>query len=74
MSKVLVVDDSPSSSLHGDVIAHVERIVLEYVLRYTDGNLSQSAHLLGISRGCLRKKIREHGICVHRSINLVRKC
>ena len=36
--------------------------MLECVLRYTQGNQSRAAELLGINRATLRKKLREYGL------------
>jgi Fis family transcriptional regulator len=48
--------------LYDLVIKQAEKPVLEAVLRETKGNQSKAALMLGLSRGTLRKKIREHGI------------
>ena len=55
-------------SLYADSVKHMESILLTDVLRYTDGNRSQAAMLLGITRGCLRSKLRQHGIMISSSI------
>jgi len=57
-----------TSSLHADSIRYMESILLTHVLRYTDGNQSQAAAMLGITRGCLRNKLRHHGIMISSSI------
>jgi len=44
------------------VLREVERPMLEVVLRHTRGNQTKAADLLGINRGTLRKKLREHGL------------
>jgi len=57
-------------SLNGDrpgdlydlVIGEVEKPLLKTVLDYTGGNQSQAAELLGINRGTLRKKLKEHSL------------
>lgn len=59
-----------TKSLYADTIAYVERILLTHVLRDTSGNQSQAAQILGITRGWLRKKIREHGISITHSVDL----
>jgi two-component system nitrogen regulation response regulator GlnG len=55
-------------SLYADCVKHMESILLTHVLRHTDGNQSQAAALLGITRGCLRSKLRLHGIMISSSI------
>ena len=55
-------------SLYADSVKYMESILLTEVLSYTDGNQSQAALLLGITRGCLRSKLRTHGIMIHSSV------
>ena len=57
-------------SLYADSVAHLERILLEQVLHHSGGNQSQAAEILGITRGTLRNKIREHGIRITQSISV----
>lgn len=51
-------------NLHPMVISAVERPLIAQVLRETNGNQVQAAHLLGINRNTLRKKIAEFRIPV----------
>jgi Fis family transcriptional regulator, factor for inversion stimulation protein len=48
--------------LYDLVIGEVEKPLLRAVLRYTRGNQSLAATILGINRGTLRKKLRRHGL------------
>lgn len=48
--------------LYRFVLSEVEKPLLEEVLRWTAGNQSRSAAVLGISRNTLSKKIRQHKI------------
>ena len=67
------VDDrlhAGTSSLYGELIAYVERILLARVLRYTEGNQSRAAKILGITRGCLRSKIRLLGITINQAVSV----
>jgi len=57
-----------SQSLYADTTALVERMLLSRVLNHTRGNQSHAAKILGITRGSLRNKIREHGIRITQSI------
>ncbi len=57
-----------SHTLYADSVKYMESILLTHVLRHTDGNQSQAAMLLGITRGCLRSKLRLHGIMISSSI------
>ena len=59
-----------TKSLYADTVGFVERILLTRVLRDTGGNQSHAAQILGMTRGTLRKKIREHGISISRSVDL----
>jgi Fis family transcriptional regulator len=51
-----------TSGLYRLVISEVEAPLLETVMRYTRGNHSKAAELLGINRGTLRKKLKEHNL------------
>jgi nitrogen regulation protein NR(I) len=59
-----------TQSLYADAIARVERVLLTSVLNHTGGNQSQAAQILGMTRGFLRNKIREHGIRIKHSASL----
>ena len=41
----------------GTSLREIEKLVIEATLRYTDGNVSAAAKLLGIDRSTLHKKI-----------------
>lgn len=49
-------------SLHNEVVERMERALLEQVRAYTKGNLSHAATILGVTRGYLRKKLRQYGL------------
>jgi two-component system nitrogen regulation response regulator GlnG len=49
-------------NLYDDVIARVERPLLELVLEQADGNQLKAAEVLGLNRNTLRKKITTLGI------------
>jgi Fis family transcriptional regulator, factor for inversion stimulation protein len=42
------------------VIGEVEKPLFRAVLRYTNGNQSEAAEVLGINRGTLRKKLKDY--------------
>ncbi|MCK7576480.1 MAG: Fis family transcriptional regulator [Chromatiales bacterium] len=48
--------------LYDLVMQEVERPLFELVLHHTQGNLSQAARLLGLTRNTLRKRLKAHGI------------
>jgi Fis family transcriptional regulator len=50
--------------LYDMVIGEVEKPLFRTVLNFTRGNQSQAAEILGINRGTLRKKLRQHGLLV----------
>ncbi|MDD3608145.1 MAG: helix-turn-helix domain-containing protein [Halothiobacillaceae bacterium] len=50
------------SNLYELVIREVERPLLEIVMQRCDGNQSRASQALGINRGTLRKKLREHAL------------
>lgn len=49
-------------SLYADALDVMERQVLQAALDHTGGNQAQAAKILGITRGHLRKKIRQFGL------------
>jgi Fis family transcriptional regulator len=48
------------NDLYHVVLEEVEPAVLDVVMNHVDGNQSQAAELLGISRGTLRKKLKTY--------------
>ncbi|MGH8229938.1 MAG: DNA-binding transcriptional regulator Fis [Steroidobacteraceae bacterium] len=48
--------------LYDLVLREVEEPLLKAVLDYTEGNQVRAAHILGINRGTLRKKLRLLGL------------
>ncbi len=57
-----------SHSLYADSVRYMESILLTHVLRHTNGNQSRAAAILGMTRGCLRSKLRLHGISISSSV------
>ncbi|MAD29224.1 MAG: DNA-binding transcriptional regulator Fis [Woeseiaceae bacterium] len=57
-------------SLNGDrpgdlynlVLGQVEEPLFQEVMKYTNGNQSQAAEILGINRGTLRTKLKSYSI------------
>lgn len=56
----LAMGDEPVSGLYEMVMSEVEAPLLRSVLVYTNYNQSQSAEILGLNRGTLRKKLRKY--------------
>jgi two-component system nitrogen regulation response regulator GlnG len=59
-----------SEDLYAEALAHMERMLLTRVLRYTDGNQSKAAKVLGITRGSLRNKIRTLRITIDQVVGV----
>ena len=58
----------PAAGLYGRVLREVERPLIVLTLGATRGNQIKAAHLLGLNRNTLRKKIRELDIPVVRGL------
>jgi Fis family transcriptional regulator len=54
--------DARPSNVYEMVLAEVEVPLLKRVLKYTKGNQSKAAIVLGLSRGTLRKKLKIYGM------------
>ena len=54
--------DQPATDVHDMVIRHVERAMFEFILAKANGNQSQAALMLGISRNTLRRKLEQYRI------------
>jgi len=54
--------DTRASNVYEMVLAEVEVPLLRRVLKYTKGNQSKAAIVLGLSRGTLRKKLKIYGM------------
>ncbi len=50
------------ANLYRLVMNEVEPPLLETVLRFTQGNQSRAAEILGINRSTLRKKLKHYGL------------
>jgi DNA-binding protein Fis len=58
------LDGSNTSNIYNLVIAEVEQPLIELIMQHTQGNQSQAAKLLGLSRGKLRKLLEKYGMLV----------
>ena len=56
---------SQPDSLYRVLMAEVEPPLIEEVLRYTNGNQSQTAKILGMTRNTLRSKLNRYDIPVN---------
>lgn len=59
-----------SENLYAEALTWMERRLIVEVLRLTHGNQSRAAEILGITRGCLRRKIRMQGIYIGQVISV----
>lgn len=59
---ILTLDGDDPTDLYAMVMREVERPLLECALRHCAGNQTRTAQCLGLNRGTLRKKLREHNL------------
>ena len=62
-----------SNEIHHELIGIAERQIFAEVLQHTDGNLTQAAKRLGITRTTLRARLEALGMSVERSATLEQK-
>jgi len=56
------LDGEKPHPLYRMVMRSVEKPLVELVMKYSEGNQTRSAELLGINRNTLRNKIRQYRI------------
>ncbi len=56
------LDRETITGLYELVLAEVEAPLLEAVLRHTGSNQSKASVMLGLNRGTLRKKLKQHDL------------
>jgi two-component system nitrogen regulation response regulator GlnG len=61
--------DAKSSNIYAETLEMMERYLLNEVLTLADGNQSETARVLGITRGSLRHKIRSLGISIESKVD-----
>ena len=59
---MLTLEGDDPTELYAMVMREVERPLLECALQHCEGNQTRAAQCLGLNRGTLRKKLREHGL------------
>jgi len=59
---MLTLEGDAPTDLYAMVMREVERPLLECALQHCEGNQTRAAQCLGMNRGTLRKKLREHGL------------
>ena len=50
------------TDLYHVVLSEVEPALLDVVMNYVEGNQTEAAGMLGVSRGTLRKKLKLYGL------------
>ena len=56
------LDGQTITNLYDLVLTEVEAPLLEAVMKHTRGNQTHASALLGLNRGTLRKKLKNHGL------------
>ncbi|MCE8019756.1 DNA-binding transcriptional regulator Fis [Halomonas sp. MCCC 1A11036] len=56
------LDGGTATDLYAMVMAEVEAPLLASVLEHTQGNQTRAAEMLGLNRGTLRKKLKQHDL------------
>lgn len=56
------LDGAPPCDVYDVVMTEVEAPLLACVMRHVGNNQTHAADVLGLSRGTLRKKLKQHGI------------
>ncbi len=56
------LDGQLGSDVYQMVLAEIETPLLEEIMRYTRNNQTRASQMLGLNRGTLRKKLKQHGL------------
>lgn len=56
------LDGQMGTEVYQMVLAEVEGPLLEEIMRYTRNNQTKASRMLGLNRGTLRKKLKQHGL------------
>ncbi len=56
------LDGQPANELYNLVMNEVEGALLTEVMRHTRDNQSKASEILGLNRGTLRKKLKQHDL------------
>ena len=56
------MDGHDVNNLYHVVLSEVEPAILGVVMNFVEGNQTEAAEMLGISRGTLRKKLKLYGL------------
>ena len=56
------IDGYPIDKVYNLVLGEVEKPLIEEAIKYCNGNQTKASKLLGLSRGTLRKKMKQYDI------------
>lgn len=56
------LDGQDVTNIYNMVLAEVEAPLLESIMAYVKGNQTRASIMLGLNRGTLRKKLKQHGL------------
>ena len=56
------IDGYPINNIYSLVVGEVEKPLIEETIKYCKGNQSKASEMLGLSRGTLRKKMKQYNI------------
>lgn len=56
------LDGHEASNLHGLFLEEVEKPFFEVVMKYTQGNITHAAKILGLNRVTLRSRLKKYGL------------
>jgi Fis family transcriptional regulator len=56
------LDGQLGSDVYQMVLAEIEAPLLEEIMQYTRNNQTRASQMLGLNRGTLRKKLKQHGL------------
>ncbi|MGM0564456.1 MAG: helix-turn-helix domain-containing protein [Pseudomonadota bacterium] len=59
---LLALSGEKPQGMYKLVVGEVETALLKCVMEHVDNNQSHAAECLGINRGTLRKKLKDHGL------------
>ena len=58
------IDGQDVTNIYDMVLSEIEPPLLETIMTYVKGNQSRAASILGLNRGTLRKKLKQHGLLI----------
>ena len=56
------IDGFSINNIYSLVVGEVEKPLIEETIKYCKGNQSKASEILGLSRGTLRKKMKQYNI------------